>query len=506
MALSAGFIACLSVASAATSTPTFGRPSVFEADLQPAAVTGVDLDRDGRHDLVVANEAAGNISVFRGLRGGRFALPLDYGVGSGPNAVRPADIDRDGDDDLLVLNGAGSALTALLGNGDATFRFAAGPPTDINPTGFAIADFDRDGDLDIAVVHRLSDYSPAGDVLVLLGRGDGTFASGRRYHGGGSPASIASRDFNEDGRADLVVAGFTTQGASVLLGHGDGTFTPSAAVGRGQPDQVRAGDLNGDRHEDVVLTQRLSESNSVLLGRGDGRFERRPGPLEHYGEVRTIEIADLNRDGARDLVAGSDFGELLWFRGLGNGTLTKARELAFIAGEIRGITVRDFNRDSRPDVAAVDGYVAYVFLNGLSVPRRVPPRPIVRSRRSKVRATPQAFCPRPRPDEARCSLGGYAYQPVHGAVRVTNEERIRIDTRLPVRTFEVYFGYACGETERRARPTGRSHRIWTVRVPSEATDDPDCPGGDFEIDYDGRGRFRGYRGYFSFRTVPVRTQ
>src|SRR6266700_1166578 len=49
-----------------------------------------------------------------------------------------------------------------------------------------------------------------------------SFAAARALDAGGTPRSVAVADFNHDGNADLAVA--TSDGLSVLLGKGDGTF------------------------------------------------------------------------------------------------------------------------------------------------------------------------------------------------------------------------------------------------------------------------------------------
>jgi FG-GAP repeat len=51
---------------------------------------------------------------------------------------------------------------------------------------------------------------------VLLGDGDGTFSPGHVYATGDRPAALASRDITGDGRPDLAVAnlGSTTVTAS----------------------------------------------------------------------------------------------------------------------------------------------------------------------------------------------------------------------------------------------------------------------------------------------------
>ena len=92
-----------------------------------------------------------------------------------------------------------------------------------DPVGMVKGDFNADGILDLATVNQGS-----GDISVLLGVGDGTFAGQQRFVVGGTPDAIATLDFNQDGRLDLAVRDSAAGTVTLLLGLGDGTFVQAA--------------------------------------------------------------------------------------------------------------------------------------------------------------------------------------------------------------------------------------------------------------------------------------
>src|SRR5439155_6917772 len=244
----------------------------------PWSVAVGDFDGDGKLDLAVANSGCHTVSVLWGNGDGTFQTARDFGAGISPVFVTTGDFNRDGKLDLVVAN-LFSGVSVLLGNGvDRTFQAAVSYSTGTQSWSVEVGDFNGDLVPDLAVANF-----DANNVSILRGIGDGTFQAAGTYAAGRQPRSVAVADFNGDGTSDLAVANFDTfnsdtNDVSVLLGKGDGTFpaplnTPAGtgALSWVHSISVATGDFNGDGKLDLAVANQ-DTSVSVLLSNGDGTF------------------------------------------------------------------------------------------------------------------------------------------------------------------------------------------------------------------------------------------
>lgn len=311
----------------------------------PATIIPVDLNGDGKLDLVVANQSQcypcgqnGVISVLLGKGDGTFQLVHMYDSGGqgfanngfGTTEIAVADVNGDGKPDIVVVNCASKSSTdcgdgngvisVLLGNGDGSFQTAVSQNSGAPHigTGIALADLNGDGKLDLVITNNLclsSTDCPRSEVGILLGNGDGTFQPTVGYPSGGwSPNGVAVADLNGDGKLDLVVSGCGSSDCwvddgviGVLLGNGDGTFNPTVTYGTGgrDGDGIAISDVNGDGNLDIVVANVIDFSVGVLLGNGNGTFA--PAITYPSGGNFTYSVAvqDVNGDGKPDILVTS---------------------------------------------------------------------------------------------------------------------------------------------------------------------------------------------------------
>lgn len=334
----------------------FSSPSNYRVGSRPTCVAVGDFNGDGVPDLATANNVSNNISVLLGSGDGTFQTNMQFPTGaSGTASLAVGDFDGDGKMDLIAANGNSSNVTILLGKGDGTFQAPRNVSVPAGAGWVIVGDFNRDGKLDAAVTGESA-------IGILLGNGDGTLQPAVAYSAGGNAGQLAVSDVSDDGKLDLVVAN-TSSGpgtVSVLLGNGDGTFGVAINSPAGEnPTSIAPTDVNGDGKPDLLVTNASAGSVSVLLGTGDGKFQTGLRyDLAAGFQNDSLAVADLDGDGHVDL-AVADYDQRTVSILLGNGDGTFRAETEY-GSAVFGATAGDFNRDGRPDLAVIQRSVVTV--------------------------------------------------------------------------------------------------------------------------------------------------
>ncbi|MBM3787484.1 MAG: CRTAC1 family protein [Acidobacteria bacterium] len=244
------------------------RAGVRGSNYAMGVATG-DFDNDGYMDLYVTGYGAN--ALYRNNGDGTFA---DVTAKSGTRAHGWStsagffDYDRDGDLDLFVGryvdmtfennrycgekkpggraychpdNYAGVANMLFRNNGDGTFTDVSKTAGIANPDGktlgISFADFDNDGWPDVYAANdsvRCFLYRNKGDGTfedVALAAGTGFNEDGKTFAGMGTHFA----DYNNDGRADIVVTDLSNERYILYRNNGDGSFadvTTESGLGR----------------------------------------------------------------------------------------------------------------------------------------------------------------------------------------------------------------------------------------------------------------------------------
>ena len=269
---------------------------VLEKLHRPVQTIPVDLNQDGREDLVVVSfgHQLGHFSWFENRGDGQFdeRVLLDR-----PGAVHAEVLDANGDgrpDFFVMMAQAREGIYLLLNEGRG--RFALTPLVEQQPTwgfaGFDLGDFNRDGKIDILAVNGDNgDFGlppkPYHGLRIYLSDGTNRFQDAFFYPMPGAYRAVA-RDFDGDGDLDVAAIAFypdfsaATPESFVYL---ENIGAPSSRSARAATKSPRAEPELGAPPALQFLPHTLAES-------ADGRW-------------MTLDAGDLDGDGDIDLALGS---------------------------------------------------------------------------------------------------------------------------------------------------------------------------------------------------------
>jgi FG-GAP-like repeat len=305
----------------------------------PCHTEAVDLDRDGRMDLIVANlggvkpedHTRGSVVWLRGLPGGGYdAITLASGLPRVAD-VQAVDVDGDGDLDLIVaaFGWRTSGGIFLLENRTTDYKHPVFVKREIDPRCGAIhvpvADLNGDGFPDFVAVFAQHYES----VVAFLNDGKGNFRAetiDQAPHPAWGSSGIELVDLDGDGDLDVLVTNgdmlddFQVKpyhGIRWLENRGTFPFVPHVIANLPGAHRARAIDLNGDGHLGVVACAFVdfnAEGTSLkavatypslvwLEQTSPGVFVRHT--LERGGRHVTLDVGDYDHDGDPDIVVGS---------------------------------------------------------------------------------------------------------------------------------------------------------------------------------------------------------
>ena len=268
-----------------------------------------DIDGDAAADLLVST-CTPSILVFTGSPQG-FSSGKNVETGASTRTSGIIDVDDDGNNDIILLGtdaAEHATLSVALGDGAAGFAAPELSPLPaitegFEPTGFGMGDIDADGTLDAVLV----DPAATGGYALARGRGDGSFEPPVAVLADFAPGGARLHDVDDDGHLDVLLRPTEPNEIALAQGDGTGTFVEVARTSLPEDDEISLSlldDFDGDDTLDVLLIHPDRPVVDIWLGNRDGSFEN-PTAIETGGVAEQLGIADLNEDGARDLVIGA---------------------------------------------------------------------------------------------------------------------------------------------------------------------------------------------------------
>lgn len=271
-----------------------------------------------------------------------------------------ADMDGDGDSDLALAHDEAAAEVYRNDGTDLTRVWTESPTG--NCGGVRWGDVDSDGDPDLAVSHC---NSPSGGFAHVFRNQSGVLDTSP-FWTSESPLwveSLAWGDADGDGVTDLFVGTLPNLGPESRIYRGTGTDLGSTAwwidSTAHRVPHARIVDLDADEDGDLVIV--ADPPNGAGIGPEGVHHLRNDGgsyttvwsfnPVPDDGQ-QVFALADLDGDGARDIVASDSGGSTLSaFLGDAGSFETEATWSVSTTGVGPGLRLGDVNGDGIPDLA-----------------------------------------------------------------------------------------------------------------------------------------------------------
>jgi hypothetical protein len=298
------------IAIAAMSVCAATEAQTFEQNTHAGMYTynHADLNNDGREDLIYHTQSGFAVVLSTGP--GTYAAPVSYNVPNGvPAATITLDLNNDGKLDVIAFNASSSGFYEYLNTGDGGLSLETTYQTAAQVSDIVVGDFNHDGYADIAFT------AFDGNLHVLFNNKNGGFTTGPTTSVPGI-SQLSVGDFDGDGAADICAT--SNLGSYLYFGDNTGHFTTVNATTAHAPYYYLM-DLFGDGKSDLVgvaVASSNGQTNTyyqdvwIVYGNQFRNIIEESIPLNGYavpwtwGDVPekspSVDVADFNGDGLRD--------------------------------------------------------------------------------------------------------------------------------------------------------------------------------------------------------------
>ena len=292
------------------------------------AAAFADFDNDGDLDLFNGHTWNGHHRVYRNDGGARF-VDISDSAGIevrdlGPRGVGVADLDGNGFLDVILTAWQGFVPNVYMNQGGLRFerkRLQGDASSDFANQGLSVVDLNRNGRPDVILsAFEYVGGVGAGPLSVLVNEYprfvEGTGFSGLEYEQTTSDFrgtnGFSFQDLDGDSDLDVVITGF--HGSKLYRNNGEARFNLVRRF-EGVHYTAALGDIDNDSDLDLYF----AGDAGVYLNDGEGGMSFSAGVgIDGVGEdARAAVFADMDNDGALDLLVASKQGPNTVFRNIG---------------------------------------------------------------------------------------------------------------------------------------------------------------------------------------------
>lgn len=349
----------------------------------------VDVNNDGWLDVIQTgfDDNQYNFTVFLNNKNFTFSSLSPVTISLSNPRTAWADIDNDGDMDFAVcgMENSGVKKTLIgLNNGDSTFTLKNYDIVGVTLGEPLWADFDNDGKADL-LVYGIDNNSKR--VTVLYKNNSNSFIEIKRLRGFSSGKAVIM-DYNRDGKKDILITGIDQNiYKRIFLYNNLGNFSFSEEtidIDATTSGEMAVGDIDVNGWDDLVVTGLNQNGQRIckLYCNFSGSFIERYGAFIDSISSSTVSICDINNDGKPDIFfTGTDnnyFNKSIFYINAGNGNFF--RDDSFTVPVTGALVLNaDLNNDHKMDLIisgkTYSGNICKLFENATNKYNNSPPVP-----------------------------------------------------------------------------------------------------------------------------------
>jgi hypothetical protein len=225
-----------------------------KADTAQRGLLWADVNGDGRPDLLVAEPASGQLSVYFQQPDGSLAPPKTFPTLAGVSQLAAADWNGDGHPNIFLLSRDENAVGVAQFDKNGRLPFPTIIPLDGKPLVMAVGALKSGAKPSLCVI-----VDKDGRRSLVVRTADGKMRTQKLSENFKSnPTTLVIQDVNQDGRADLVAL-VPYEKIKVLLQKSDGEFDeadvdpPGGAI---EQPWLASADVAGDGKPELLLPQK----------------------------------------------------------------------------------------------------------------------------------------------------------------------------------------------------------------------------------------------------------
>lgn len=248
---------------------------VFDAPASPRQIVIADLNHDGNNDIVATLYERGTVEIMLGDGTGTAwnTTRQAQSLGRGAQGLAVADINRTGQLDLIVTNALTNSVWVFQPQPQSVPIYTGlSYPVGSSPRNVIARDLNQDGHPDLFVVNTQSNsltcyfWNPES----VDDEDAAQFVERRDIAVGSSPRDLLSGDFNGDGLDDFIVASYANNTVVAIPGNelvGDAGFGRVTGASAGNPRSLATGDFDEDGRPDILIADQGSGIVRLWLNR-----------------------------------------------------------------------------------------------------------------------------------------------------------------------------------------------------------------------------------------------